>query len=74
MGDLCLQVCSPVDAIHQYTAAVTESRATLDLLWLASALEGYAAAVLTLLSHKPLAGESFYQSFACSICPNYFVS
>ena len=60
MGDLCLQVCSPVDAIHQYTAAVTESRATLDLLWLASALEGYAAAVLTLLSHKPLTGIFCY--------------
>ena len=59
MGDLCLQVCSPVDAIHQYTAAVTESRATLDLLWLASALEGYAAAVLTLLSHKPSAGALY---------------
>lgn len=59
MGDLCLQVCSPVDAIHQYTAAVTESRASLDLLWLASALEGYAAAVLTLLSHKPSAGTLY---------------
>ena len=53
MGDLCLQACSPIDAIGHYTAAVSDLRQTLDMLWLAGALEGFSAAILTLISHKP---------------------
>ena len=56
MGDLCMQVCSPVDALAHYAAAIADSRQCSDSLWLAGSLEGYAAAVLTLLGSKPSAG------------------
>jgi hypothetical protein len=52
MGDLCLQVCSPVDAIEHFAASINEARVTGksvsagDLLWLAGALEGFIAATL----------------------------
>ena len=66
MGDLSLQVCSPVDALLHYTAAIAESRQSSDFLWLAGSLEGYAAAVLTLLSSKPSAGTVQCRIVWCS--------
>eukprot|EP01033_Poteriospumella_lacustris_P010402 gene10402-7397_t len=48
MGDLSLQVCSPLDAVDHYVAAIGESRAQGDALWLAGALDGYASAILLL--------------------------
>lgn len=45
MGDLCLQMCSPMDSLEHYAAAIQECRASGDLLWLAGALEGYAASI-----------------------------
>lgn len=51
MGDLCLQVCSPIDAIEQFIPAIIDCRALGDSLWLAGALDGYATAVLLLLQH-----------------------
>jgi hypothetical protein len=48
MGDLSLQVCSPLDAIEHYVAAISESRSQGDSLWLAGALDGYASAILLL--------------------------
>lgn len=56
MGDLSMQVCSPIDALSHYSAAIADGRQCSDSLWLAGSLEGYAAAVLTLLSSKPSAG------------------
>ena len=53
MGDLCLQVCSPVDALGHYVAAVAACKTHTDTLWHAGALEGYAAAVLTFLDQSP---------------------
>jgi hypothetical protein len=56
MGDLCLQVCSPIDALEHYSASINEARVTGksisagDLLWLAGALEGFISAMLLL--HK----------------------
>lgn len=47
-GDLSLQVCSPLDAVEHYVAAISECRAQNDSLWLAGALDGYACAVLLL--------------------------
>lgn len=52
MGDLAMQACSPRDALEHYAAAVAECRALNETLWLAGALEGYAAAVLLLLQRK----------------------
>lgn len=49
MGDLCLQCCSPGDAIEHYCAAMTECSRYNDTLWLAGAYEGYAASILLLL-------------------------
>ena len=49
MGDLSLQVCSPIDAIERYTAAISECKALNDELWLAGAYDGYACAILLLL-------------------------
>ncbi|KAJ1415677.1 hypothetical protein B484DRAFT_158849, partial [Ochromonadaceae sp. CCMP2298] len=49
MGDLCLQVCSPRDALDHYTLAIAECRSLGETLWLAGALEGVAGAVLLLL-------------------------
>lgn len=49
MGDLSLQVCSPIDAIENYIPAIADCRALGDSLWLAGALDGYATAVLLLL-------------------------
>lgn len=53
MGDLSLQACSPIDAIGHYSAAVSDLRQSLDMLWLAGSLEGFSTAILTLISHKP---------------------
>ena len=52
MGDLSLQVCSPLDAIANYSSSIAECRAIGDQLWLAGALEGFAAAVLLLAQMK----------------------
>lgn len=47
MGDLCMQLCSPLDAIDYYVSAISENRGIADNnLWLASALDGYAQAIL----------------------------
>lgn len=48
-GDLCMQACTPRDALDHYTAAIVDCKALGETLWLASALEGYASAVLLLL-------------------------
>jgi hypothetical protein len=48
MGDLCMQVCSPIDAVEHYMAAVADCRTLADPLWLAGALDGYASAILLL--------------------------
>lgn len=48
MGDLCMQVGSPVDAVEHYVSAITECRSLGDHLWLAGALDGYASAILML--------------------------
>ena len=50
MGDLCLQVGSPGDAFDHYTAAVTELKSINDILWLASAIEGYITCILLLVN------------------------
>ena len=42
-------MCSPRDAIIHYTTSIEHSRQTGDNMWLAGALEGYAAAVLLLV-------------------------
>jgi Transport protein Trs120 or TRAPPC9, TRAPP II complex subunit len=62
MGDLCMQVCSPVDALAHYSAAIADGRQCSDSLWLAGSLEGYAAAILTLLGSKPSAGAVYSRS------------
>ena len=49
MGDLCMQACSPRDALEHFGHAITECRALNETLWLAGALDGYASAVLLLL-------------------------
>ena len=49
MGDISLQVCSPIDAIDHYNTAIQECRNNNDYMWLAGALEGYATAVLLLI-------------------------
>lgn len=46
MGDLCLQVCSPLDALEHYSKAITECRNGGDAMWLAGSLEGFVAAIL----------------------------
>ena len=48
MGDLSLQVCSPLDALQHYGSSINECRLLGDQLWLAGALEGFAAAILLL--------------------------
>jgi hypothetical protein len=53
MGDLSLQVSSPLDAIEHYIAAIVECRSLQDGLWLAAALEGYATAILLLHHMRP---------------------
>lgn len=72
MGDLCMQVCSPVDALAHYAAAIADSRQCSDSLWLAGSLEGYAAAVLTLLGSKPSAGvihtEQYSRVITVDLC------
>lgn len=45
MGDLCMQMCSPMDSLEHYAAAVSECRSAGDYMWLAGALEGYASAI-----------------------------
>ena len=55
MGDVCLQLCAPVDAIAHYAAAAVAYKTVSDPLWHAGALEGYAAAVLILLDQSPTA-------------------
>ena len=55
MGDLCLQLYAPVDAITHYAAAAVACKTVPDPLWHAGALEGYAAAVLILLDQSPSA-------------------
>ena len=49
MGDISLQVCSPIDAIDHYNTAIQECRNNNDSLWLAGALEGYVTAILLLI-------------------------
>eukprot|EP01038_Epipyxis_sp_PR26KG_P004766 gene4766-6686_t len=49
MGDLSLQVCSPIDAAEHYSLAISECRALGDSIWLAGALDGYAATILLLI-------------------------
>ena len=49
MGDLCLQVCSPLDALEHFTQSVVDCRASNDSLWLAGSLEGFASSLLLLL-------------------------
>jgi hypothetical protein len=46
MADLSMQVCSPLDAVDHYIAAIVDSRSLGDSLWLASALDGYASVIL----------------------------
>ncbi|RYY72847.1 hypothetical protein EON63_20320 [archaeon] len=41
-------MCSPLDAIENYVTSIVESRALQDVFWLASALDGYASAVILL--------------------------
>lgn len=48
-GDLCMQACTPRDALDHYTAAIADCKALGETLWLAGALDGYASAVLLLL-------------------------
>ena len=48
MGDLCMQACSPLDALEHYTNAIADCRALGDSMWLASALEGYVASIVLL--------------------------
>ncbi len=48
MGDLAMQVCSPLDAVENYVLSISESRSIGDTLWLAGALDGYASAILLL--------------------------
>jgi len=55
MGDVSLQVCSPVDALEHFSAAAAACLANGDHLWHAAALEGHAAAMLTLLDQAPAA-------------------
>jgi Transport protein Trs120 or TRAPPC9, TRAPP II complex subunit len=64
MGDLCMQVCSPVDALAHYSAAIADGRQCSDSLWLAGSLEGYASAILTLLGSNPSAGAVCSRSCA----------
>ena len=45
MGDLCLQMCSPMDSLEHYAAAMAECRSAGDYLWLAGAQEGFASAI-----------------------------
>jgi hypothetical protein len=52
VGDLCLQVCSPVDAIENFTAAISELRSQNDSIWLASAYEGIAISILQAVRMK----------------------
>lgn len=55
LGDLCMQVCSPLDAIDHYVSAIHDCRASSgEGLWLGSALDGYASAIILL---KALRGE-----------------
>ena len=53
MGDVCLQLCAPVDALAHYAAAILACKTVPDPLWQAAAMEGYAAAVLILLDQSP---------------------
>lgn len=48
-GDLCMQVCTPRDALDHYSASIADCKALGETLWLAGALDGYASAVLLLL-------------------------
>lgn len=52
VGDLCLQVCSPIDAIDNFTAAVSELRSQNDSMWLGSAYEGLAVSILQAMRIK----------------------
>jgi hypothetical protein len=49
MGDQCSQVCSPLDAWDNYSAAISECRNQNDYMWLAGALEGSAVAAMAML-------------------------
>jgi hypothetical protein len=49
MGDLSLQVSSPLDAIEHYATCIIDMRADGDHMWLAGALEGYTSTVLLML-------------------------
>lgn len=68
MGDLAMQVCSPVDAIENYVAAILESRAVGDNLWLAGALDGYSSAIV-LLKHLKYDLESIIGNDLKTIAP-----
>lgn len=46
MGDICLQVSSPLDAIEHYFGSIFEARIMGDTMWLAGALLGYAVCIV----------------------------
>lgn len=48
IGDMCMQVCSPRDALEHYNIACADCKANNDAVWYASALEGAAAAIMLL--------------------------
>lgn len=55
IGDLCLLVGSPSEALSNYSAAIDLLRPASDLLWLSAALEGQCVASLNLLyPNQPL--------------------
>lgn len=55
IGDLCLLVGCPSEALSNYSAAIDLLRAVSDLLWLSAALEGQCVASLSLLyPNQPL--------------------
>ena len=55
----CLyKVCSPIDAIENFSTAISEGRNYNDNMWLAGACEGLAIAILMAVQTKALIEES----------------
>jgi hypothetical protein len=69
-GDLSMQVCSPRDALDHYSLAISECKALGETLWLAGALEGFAAAVLLLVSMKFNLEEALAKEFKALLASN----
>jgi hypothetical protein len=62
MGDLCLLIGSPAEALSNYAAAVEQLRSSQDLLWLSAALEGQCIASLALLNSSSVSAADTMNS------------